>query len=492
MPKCHILIALSILIAGCTPSREVVQLPKTTPASFTALSSSPYPHLKAGIDALFPDTLFPPCNAGLKVVSLTRGEQLYSLNENLLFNPASNQKLITSSTALTTLGPNYEFTTRVFVDTAFHAIILKGEGDPLTSTGDLDSIAKSVARNLPNAGPWDLIVDVAYFDDLFWGSGWTWDEEPAAYGMFVTPLTLNNNAISVKVQPAPAIGAPPLVTYDPPTTYVSIENTAVTVADSPVVRLDVSRKWREHSNTITIAGQSQARSRPRTEYLSLWKPELYAGSVFADRLRQYGISITPPARVDTLRPSGVEVFRYAHGIDTVLTFLCKVSDNLAAECVLKTIAAKKFGTPGTADAGIGVVRQFLASIGVDTNRVSVADGSGLSRYNLTSPATIIRLLEAMYRDNNSFPLLYHALPIAGVDGTIGSRMKGTLAAGNLRAKTGSLSAVSALSGYVQTQDEEMLAFSMFMQNFPGATRPYRQVQDAIGAFLAGLKRSDYQ
>jgi len=127
---------------------------------------------------------------------------------------------------------------------------------------------------------------------------------------------------------------------------------------------------------------------------------------------------------------------------------------------------------------------------VDTNRISVADGSGLSRYNLTSAATIVRVLERVYKDTQSFPLLYHALPIAGVDGTIESRMRGTLAAGNLRAKTGSLSAVSALSGYVLTLDGEMVAFSMLMQNFPGATRPYRMVQDAIGEYLAGLKRGD--
>jgi serine-type D-Ala-D-Ala carboxypeptidase/endopeptidase (penicillin-binding protein 4) len=492
MPNRSSIILLSVIIAGCAGSREISQLPVVPPSPLTALSSSPYPRLKAGIDALFADSLFPPSNVGIKVVSLTSGELLYAMNDQMLFNPASNQKLITSATALTTLGPSYAFSTMVFADTVQRLLILKGEGDPLTSTGDLDSLARTTARRLPGKEPWRLAVDVSFFDDLGWGSGWTWDEEPADYGMFISPLTLNNNTISVKVQPGYNIGAPPLVSLDPPTPYVGLENTATTVADSPLVKLEISRNWREHSNTITVQGQMRFRSRTHTEKLSLWKPELYAGTVFADRLRAYGVSVTPPVVIDTLRSTAFEMVRIDHGIDTVLTFLNKVSDNLAAECVLKTIAARMIGGAGSAESGTTCVHGLLTRLGVDTTRVSVADGSGLSRYNLTSPATIIRLLQAMYRDDDCFPILYHALPIAGVDGTIGTRMKNTLAAGNLRAKTGSLSGVSALSGYVRTLNGEMLGFSILMQNFPGTVRPYRNVQDAIGAYLAGLKRSDYE
>jgi serine-type D-Ala-D-Ala carboxypeptidase/endopeptidase (penicillin-binding protein 4) len=492
MPNRGFILLLSAIIAGCAGSREASQLPVVSPSPLTALSSSPYPRLKTGIDALLADSLFPPSNVGIKVVSLTRGEPLYAMNDQMLFNPASNEKLITSATALTTLGASYVFSTRVFADTALRLILLRGEGDPLTSTTDIDSLARVTARLLPGKEPWHLAVDVSFFDDLSWGSGWAWDEEPADYGMFISPLTLNNNTITVKVQPGYGAGAPPLVTFDPPTSYVILENTASTVSDSPSVKLEISRKWRERSNIVTVAGQMRFKAQTHTEHLSLWKPELYAGTVFADRLRSYGISVVPPVAIDTLRSTAYEVVRLNHNMDTVLTFLEKVSDNLAAECVLKTIAARKIGGAGSAGSGITCVHQLLTRLGVDTTRVSVADGSGLSRYNLTSPSTIVRLLQAVYRDDESFPTLYHALPIAGIDGTIGSRMKNTLAAGNLRAKTGSLSGVSALSGYVRTLDGEMLGFSILMQNFPGAVKPYRGVQDAIGAYLAGLKRTDYE
>jgi PBP4 family serine-type D-alanyl-D-alanine carboxypeptidase len=334
-------------------------------------------------------------------------------------------------------------------------------------------------------------VDGSFFDDLVWGAGWTWDEEPAAYGMFISPITLNNNAIEVRVLPSATAGTPPQVVIEPPTSYVTLENSAVTVADSPMVRLHISRKWRERSNTITVAGQIKVGARGRTEQLSVWKPELYAGTVFAERLKAYGVEVGGAVTADSITPGMIEFQRAVHGIDTVLTFMNKVSDNLSAECMLKTTAAEKTGLPGSAENGAYIVNAMLAGCGVDTNRNSVVDGSGLSRYDLTSTATIVRLLARMYRDSLCFPLLYHALPIAGVDGTIGSRMRGTPAAGNLRAKTGSLGAVSALSGYVQTADGEMLAFSILMQSFPGATRPYRVVQDAIGTILATLKRGEY-
>ncbi len=490
MPARITLVLLTALLVGCTGSREIFRTLPPPPPSVGALSVSPIPGIKARIDALIADSLFPPSNIGISVASLTHGDQLYALNEHMLFNPASNQKILTTCTALGTLGTSYGFSTAVFTDSVRRLVVLKGYGDPLTSTGDLDSLARCAAPLLSATAPWRVAVDISFFDDLPWGTGWMWNDEPEADGMSISPVTLNNNTITVRVLPAAEAGIAPIVSIDPPTSYVTIENTATTVADTPAVSLEISRKWRERSNTITVKGQIRLGGRGRTAQLSLWKPELYAGSVFADRLRAWGVPVEDPVIVDTVTATMVELQRHVHGIDTVITFLNKVSDNLSAECVLKTIAAERYKIPGSAEAGRSLVNEFLTACGVDTNRISVADGSGLSRYNLTSAATMVRVLEQVYRDTRSFPLFYHALPVAGVDGTIESRMRGTLAAGNLRAKTGSLSAVSALSGYVQTLDGEMLVFSMLMQNFPGATRPYRMVQDAIGEYLAGLKRGE--
>ena len=154
---------------------------------------------------------------------------------------------------------------------------------------------------------------------------------------------------------------------------------------------------------------------------------------------------------------------------------------------LKILGAEATGAPGSWQSGAAAVKTFLASEGIDTTRIAVADGSGLSRYNLTSTRTIIGLLRAMARKPVVFPAFYRSLPIAGEDGTLANRMRGTRAERLLRAKTGTVAGVSSLSGYTPDGRGGLLAFSMLMQNFPGPTRPYRAVQDSIGALLTGWK-----
>ncbi len=486
MPRLALMITAAFILAGCASTGGLYPA-KPTPPAISILSTAPDQDFKTGIDTLLADSLFPPSNIGIKIVSTKTGEVWYALNPDMLFNPASNQKLVISATALTTLGPAFPLKTLVFADTASRTIFIKARGDPLLSHSDIDSLAGAVAPLLPQGKPWRLGVNVSYFDDLAWGAGWAWDWEPAAYDMFISPLILNNNTVKVRVRPAGRAGIPPEVLCTPATGYVTVENTAMTVADTPLTApLTISRKWKERSNTITVEGQMLLNGRTVTENLSVWKPELYAGAVFAERLGARGLPVVVVA-IDTTEPAGSPVAEYVHLLDTAVTFMNKVSDNLSAEALLKIVARETYNAPGSAELGAHVVRALLSRWGCDTTRTGIADGSGLSRYDLTSASTIVVLLQSMARDTANFPPFFHSLPIAGVDGTIGRRMRGTPAEGNLRAKTGTLSGVSALSGYVRTAGGEMLTFSILVQNFPGTVRPYHQVQDRIGAFLAGWK-----
>lgn len=481
------LLVFAVILGGCAvTSRTTLD----APPKFSSLSVAASPALKQQLDPLFADSLFPPAHVGVKIVSLTHNRELYSLNERMLFNPASNQKLYTSATALCLLGREATFPTVVTADSARKRIIITGGADPILSTADLDSIARMCATALPAGEPWDIAVNVRLFDSLYWGAGWTWDEEPSDYGMFLSPLMLNQNTVTVTVTPALTPGAPPYVAVDPPTAYTPIINTAVTTTDTNAGPPQVTRNWMERGNTITVSGQVHLKHRTRKDVLSVWRPELYAGTVFGELLRTYGVPISGRVVLDSSVAAAPALFTFEHRIDTVLTFMNKVSDNLAAETMLKVVAARKTGLPGSAANGAHFVNQLVAAAGVDTNGIAIADGSGLSRYNLTSPAATIRLLKRMYADSVNFPLFYHTLPIAGVDGTIGRRMRGTRAEGNLRAKTGTLSGVTALSGYVKTLEGEWLAFSIMMQGYPGSSRDYRAVQDAIGAVLAGLTKID--
>ncbi len=156
--------------------------------------------------------------------------------------------------------------------------------------------------------------------------------------------------------------------------------------------------------------------------------------------------------------------------------------------MLKTISVVADTAPGSSQGGVYAIHRFLSTFGIDTTKYQLADGSGLSFYDLISAEMIIQLLQGMAQQKDLFPTFLESLPIAGVDGTIRNRMRQTPAQGNLRAKTGTINGVSSLSGYVQTVDGEKLAFAMTMQNFTLPTRLYQRAQDKIGALLAGFSR----
>ena len=485
-------VAAMLLIAGCgTTSTIRTKEPQPNTPGLTALSTSPFPGLKGKIDAALADSLFPPANVGIKVVSLLSGATLYALNPDMLFMPASNEKLFTSATALVELGKEFSFRTKVSVDRNESRIFTKGSGDPLLTTEDLDSLARVIKGSLPAESSWTVTGDISYFDDLPWGEGWMWDDEGEDYNMAISPLSVNSNAITVKVRPGKLEDAPVRVQTEPSTSYVSVENTATTPVDTPVVPLKVSRKWRERSNTITVAGQLLHRDSASEHTLSIWQPEHYALTLLSERLQSYGLKVKG-IDIDTVPATAVPLAEFSRSLDSVITFMNKTSDNLSAENVLKTLSAERNGRPGTARSGASLVKRYLNTIGVDTAKLVMVDGSGLSRYNLTSANIVTQLLVAMSKRSDVFPTFLNSLPVAGTDGTLSKRMQRTSAGGTLRGKTGTLSGGSSLSGYVQTADGEMLAFSILMNNFPSGARRYRIVQDSIGVILSQISRKSLE
>lgn len=454
------------------------------PSPLTSLSISRYPSLKALLDSLIPDYLFPPGHIGVMIISLTRNETLYELNAHALFNPASGEKLITAAAALTRLGGNFALRTVVYVNPSSHTIYLKGFGDPLFRTGDADSLAQRVRLMLSPGEPWRVVGDATYFDDEYWGYGWNWNDEPEAYQMFITPLILNSNAITLFARPGRKVGDPLIVRTEPVTSFVTIENNGRTTARGVGMRVKLSRKWRERLNVLTVEGEMMRRQREDSTQLSLWQPERYATHVFAERLQRWGLTVAETG-IDTVPPAAVEIARCAHTVDSVVVFLNKESDNLSGEALIKVLGAELKGIPGTARAGATVIKEYLAELGLDTLWLRIADGSGLSRHNLVSPAILVRVLQHMYTSPH-FTSFYNSLPVAGVDGTIRRRMRNTTAHGNVRAKTGTLSGVSSLSGYAQTADGEWLAFSIMTMNYPTEARVYRRVQDEIAVVLSNL------
>jgi D-alanyl-D-alanine carboxypeptidase/D-alanyl-D-alanine-endopeptidase (penicillin-binding protein 4) len=452
-------------------------------------TSQPYPALAAHVYRFLPDTLFPPSNAGIMIYSLTNREVLFALNPDLLFAPASNQKIATAAAALELLPPEFMFATEFFIDSVDgRRVIVRGAGDPLLDTGDLDSIAAAISDHIDTSHIWDIVADPSLFDNVQWGKGWMWDDDP--YNSPVSALSVNGNVVEILVRPGPVAGEPTIaVATDPAVTPVLFNRSTTGLsgrADSLVFhRINVEGIDQIHIDGTIGPGRKEASTGiavhdPVRHFLRLFSRSLAAHGV------KCGSTTTGPSA-----NNGTSDFICSRAVDSVLHVMLKESDNLCAENLFRMLGRSVTGEPGSTEGGILAVKTALHLLGVDTARIVTADGSGVSRYNLLTAGTVVRILEAVYERPGSFDRFYQSLPVAGVDGTLSTRMKGTPAQGNLRAKTGTLRGASSLSGYVTTLDGELLAFSLLMQNYPTGPKDYRSAQDSIGVFLSTLRRSDF-
>ncbi|MCU0453789.1 MAG: D-alanyl-D-alanine carboxypeptidase/D-alanyl-D-alanine-endopeptidase [Bacteroidetes bacterium] len=455
--------------------------------------SDPLERLRADIDAVLADSIFQSTVPSVRVVDPSSGEVLYDRNSHMLIRPASNMKLVTSAAGLHVLGTKYTFKTSIGWDslgadgTVRGDLYLRGYGNPDLTTNDLDSLARQVARAGIRTVLGNIVVDVSFFDSLQWGTGWMWDDDPAPYQAYVSPLSLNKNCVELLIEPDSVTNSV-RVSVIPETRYVHVRSELTIAVDSVQIPMTVTRPATEPPNTLVISGEILRTSRPRREQVTIVWPEIYAGTVFQERLAAAGVNAG--GRVVRGRLPGPAAERLWHewGMDSMVINLNKVSDNLSAEMTLKTIAATAGSPPGSARAGVWTVNRFLSLCGLDTTNHSMVDGSGLSHYNLLRIDLLTNLLVSMYRRDDLFPLYYTSLPIGGVDGTLRGRMRATLAEGNVHAKTGSIAGVSSLSGYVTDRDGRMLVFGMTMQDFVWSSRHYRMAQDRICGILAEFSR----
>ncbi len=446
------------------------------------------------IDRLLSDSIFIPVQVGVKVVSLTRGDVLYDLNSKKLFHPASNIKLFPTALALTTLGKDFVFSTHVFADAFRDSTIIKGNlyvkgsGDPDLTSDNLRELAQQIQAKGIRRITGDLVGDVRYFDDREWGTGWMWDDDPSSDAMHLTPLSANKNCVIVSVTPNSTEGKPVWVTIVPQTSYITIQNEGITGADTSQCTLEVTRPLRPELNTIIVRGSISRTASVFRKKINVWQPELYTLTLFREELQRAGIAIQGGLRLDSIPSRSRCLAEHSWKLDTVLVAMNNSSDNLAAENLLKTIAAEKRKERGSTSGGLLELNNWLSTVGIDTVRQYIVDGSGLSLYNLVSPETMIRLLELMYQKKDLGEIFRRTLPIAGESGRLQSRMNETPAEGKVYAKTGTLNAVSTLTGYAVAANGEMLAFSIMMQNYIGSARPFRNMQDSLAVVFSTFRR----
>jgi D-alanyl-D-alanine carboxypeptidase/D-alanyl-D-alanine-endopeptidase (penicillin-binding protein 4) len=449
--------------------------------------------LGADLDAILADPGLAGADVGLVVRTLD-GEIVYQRSSDRRQQPASNAKLATSAAALEILGPDHRFTTTVASParrkghTLDGDLYLKGTGDPTMLATDYDLLAKQVADSGITSVRGKLVADDTWFDDTRLGLGWAWDDEPYYYNAQISALTAapdtDFDAGSIIVDVAPgANGKKAKVTTDPPTSYVKIRSTATTGAPGSDDTISVDR---EHgSNTFTVTGSIPADGTANSEFMAVWEPTGYAAALFRDALRAHGVRVQGPTTRGAT-PAGAAGYaeRESMPLRELLVPFLKLSNNMHAEILTKTMGRATAGE-GSWDAGQDAVAAELIDLGV-TGRLSLVDGSGLSRMDQIAPDQLAALLGGA-AGRPWFADWYEALPIAGkadrlVGGTLRNRMRGTAAEGVVHAKTGSLTGVSGLSGYVDTAGGERLAFSMVSNNTIGIDA--KALEDAVAVRLA--------
>lgn len=517
---------------GRRVAAEPTPIPSASPAAATETSRpiKPAPNaprtlaeLQSRIEQIAHQPALESGFFAVKIVSLDTGSVIYEQDAHKFVRPASNMKLYTVAAAFDRLTPDYHFITSVYAkekpdDGKIKGdLVIYGRGDPSIAArfnnGDYFKGINDLADRIVAAGvkriKGDLVGDESYFNSAPLGSGWEWDDLTWSYGAQVSALNINDNAIDLTVKPGDKVGAPVIVTAGPPAMgFMTIANRATTSARGSKNELNIYRAL--GAITLEITGSlplgdagfigGVAIPDPALAFVTMLREALIKRDVKIDgRVRtvnaRSGGSIVPNALVASPQstsvsspPLPVEIASLqSPAFSLIAAHTLKPSQNQYTEIILRTMG-KLTGTDGNKsneDTGLVAVRKFLHEAGVVDSDLVLSDGSGLSRNDMINANATVQLLTFMSK-HRYFAQFREALPIAGVDGTLRTRMRGTPAEGNVRAKTGSLSSVASLSGYVTTAAGEHLVFSMMLNNYPDASALRRDSIDAIAVLLASF------
>ncbi len=446
--------------------------------------------LKTDLDKILSDSRLTGATVGLTVRNASTGAVLYDHNANTQVTPASNNKLETSTAAFGLLGSGYRFRTSVY--TRGSNLYLKGTGDPTMRGDDYDKLAAAVAAKGIKSVKGTLVADDSWFDSKRTPSDWDPTDLPYYYAAENSALTVSpdpefdEGTVNVSVKPG-GEGEAVKVSLSPKTGVVKIDNKAKTGAPGSASTVSIDRTV--GTNTIVVSGSIPSDATTFEDLATVHDPTLYAADVFRRALKAHGVTVAGATKHGTT-PKGAKTAatRQSMPLSELATPWLKLSNNPISETMVKAIGHKVSGK-GTWPAGLAAISAYLKTLGVDTSKVKQTDGSGLSHANHTTPRQLTNVLKAA-QHQSYFKTWYNALPIAGepgefVGGTLASRMKGTAAAGNVHAKTGSLTGVTALGGYVTDPTGQKLIFSSVFNGYTSSSP--KDIEDSIAVRLASGK-----
>lgn len=459
-----------------------------------------------------------PATIGVKVASLESGKVLFEHNADKLLRPASNMKLYTVAAALDRLNPDFRFVTSVYAQSKPDAkgairgdLTIYGRGDPSIAAafnnGDyfkgIDDLAARIAAAGVKRIEGDLVGDETFFVGPPYGSGWEWEDLTWWFGAEVSALSSNDNALDLSIKPGPQVGSPAVITTGPPDPLLTIVNRMVTAAKGTKRDLTVYRGLA--ANELSVDGSIALDDAGYSGSIAISQPALLFVYLLRAALAQRGVTVAGKTRVIAAAAFPSQTATSVAGgervevttlqsppLGLIASQTLKRSQNLYTELILRTLGKVVPTTPTAPNgshtsegAGLEVLKTFLREAGISPPTLVQTDGSGLSWHDMITPEATVQLLTYMHRHRYA-SVFRDALPIAGVDGTLKNRLKGTLAENNLRAKTGTISSAMSLSGYVRDAAGEELVFSIIVNNYPEDANPRASCIDPIAVLLASF------
>jgi len=489
----------SKVIAVCLLTFDVLACARAPAAVTPARPATPLQQLTHDITAAIEAPGVRRAAWGIVVDSLDRGERLFTLNPDTLLVPASTVKLVSLASAVDAVGWEFRYETALGATGPIVGgvvqgdLVVAGSGDPSIGgrggadlRGWIDALTAQGVRRIEGR----VIGDDDSLEEPRPQLAWAWDDLGYATGALFGALNYAENRMEVVVSPAASAGEPPTLAAAPEAAARPLRNRAVTGAAGSVQLL-----WPEQRPAepfLTIGGSIPAGAMPARLQVAVGNPTAWFAAALRHALVAAGIEVTGEAYdVDEVVPrpaSANAAVLYTHRSPTLAELaqpMLEESINLYGEAALRLNVPR--GVFPTNDAALEGLRTRLAAWGIPDDAWQIIDGSGLSRRNAVAPEVLVAVLRRMHDASGGSPWMT-ALPVAGRDGTLETRMRGTPAAGNVRAKTGTMSNVRSLAGYVRTRDGETLAFAIMADGFEGSGAAAVEAIDRIAVRLATFSR----
>ena len=429
-------------------------------------------------------------DTGVLAESLTTGKTLYSYKADTMFSPASNMKAITAYAALKYLGPDFRYHTQLLTDAAQSTpqngvlmgnLYIKFDGDPSLQLQDLNAMVNRLSELGVRTVQGNLIIDTSRYDSDRVSPGTVDTDRRNCYAAPVEAAILNENCLSFRLLPAAHVGEPALLDlpYGMKLPVISSVSTSASrnchLAMEPGTdgdyRVDgcVSMHAKPSSLTVPVPQGSQLGEAAMVALLQKHQITLLGDKRFMINNKNVALKVLVDLPSKTLAE--------------LVAPMMKHSDNLFANTIFKTIGARYNQQPGTWQNSASAVKAILQANGVETTSMVIIDGSGLSRDNLVSARQFVQVLRAAQRDPLISTVYFNALPVGGMNGTLKNRLGFHDTIGKVHAKTGSMKGVSSLSGYLETKNNDIIVFSILVNNFNGSLFQYRSFEDNACRYL---------